>query len=94
MSGAKEDATMRKYHVVSAKRMGWDNSDKTYESFFFPIDKFSKDDALAQFRQVRKETLKNNNWYPIQRTSMMAKRFILLNIVESLMKVSFNSVSC
>ena len=22
---------MKKYHVVSAKRMGWDNGDRTYE---------------------------------------------------------------
>lgn len=53
-----------KYHVISAKRMGWDNGDKTYEYFFFPIDEYSKEEALAQFNEVKKETLKNNSWYP------------------------------
>jgi hypothetical protein len=44
--------------------MGWDNGDRTYEHFFFPTDEYSKEDALAQFRQVQKETLKSNNrWY-------------------------------
>ena len=55
---------MKKYHVVSAKRMGLDNGDETYEHFFFPIDEFSKEDALSQFNSVQKETLKNNKWYP------------------------------
>lgn len=55
---------MRKYHVISAKRMGWDNGDESYEHFFFPIDEFSKDEAMNQFEEVKKETLKNNNWYP------------------------------
>ena len=45
---------MKKYHVVSAKRMGWDNGDETYEHFFFPIDEFSKEDALSQFNSVQK----------------------------------------
>lgn len=53
-----------KYHVISAKRMGWDNGDKTYEYFFFPIDEYSKEEALAQFNEVQKETFKNNSWYP------------------------------
>lgn len=55
---------MKKYHVVSAKRMGWDNGDKTYAYFFFPVNEYSKEQAMAQFRTVRKETLKNNSWYP------------------------------
>ena len=55
---------MKKYHVVSAKRMGWDNDDGTYEYFFFPVDEYSKEQAMAQFKTVRKETLKNNSWYP------------------------------
>lgn len=55
---------MKKYHVVSAKRMGWGNGDRTYEYFFFPVDEFSEEQAMAQFRTVRKETLKNNSWYP------------------------------
>ena len=55
---------MKKYHVVSAKRMGWDNGDRTYEYFCFPVDEYNKEQAMAQFRTVRKETLKNNSWYP------------------------------
>lgn len=55
---------MKKYYVISAKRMGWDNGDKTYEYFFFPIDEYSKEDALSQFQRVQKETLKNDHWYP------------------------------
>ena len=55
---------MREYHVVSAKRMGWNNGDRTYEYFFFPVDEYTKEQAMAQFKTVRKETLKNNSWYP------------------------------
>ena len=55
---------MEKYHVVSAKRMGWDNGDRTYEYFFFPINEYSKEEAIDQFKTVRKETMKNNSWYP------------------------------
>ncbi len=56
---------MKKYHVVSAKQMGWNNGDKTYEHCFFPTDEYSKEDALEQFSKVPKETLKSNNrWYP------------------------------
>ena len=55
---------MKKYHVVSAKRMGWNNGDRAYEYFFFPVDEYSKEQAMAQFKTVRKETLKNNSWYP------------------------------
>ena len=55
---------MRKYHVISAKRMGWDKGDETYEYFFFPTDEYSKEEVIAQFSPVQKETLKNNNrWY-------------------------------
>lgn len=54
---------MKKYHVISAKRMGWDNGEKTYEHFFFPVDEFSQETAMAQFQSVQKETLKNNHWY-------------------------------
>ena len=44
--------------------MGWDNGDKTYEHFFFPIDEFTEDEALAQFQKIQKQTFKNNSWYP------------------------------
>ncbi len=53
---------MKKYHVISAKRMGWET---IYDYHFFPVDEFTKEDALAQFRPVQNETMKNNgNWYP------------------------------
>lgn len=55
---------MKTYHIVSAKRMGWNNGDKTYEYFFFPTDEYTKEDAMSQFRLVQKETLKNNRWCP------------------------------
>lgn len=55
---------MKKYHVISAKRMGRNNGDQTYQYFFFPTDEYSEDRAIAQFRPVQKETLKNNKWYP------------------------------
>ena len=59
------DNTVTKYHVISAKRMGRNNGDRTYEYFFFPIDKYDKEEVIAQFRPIQKETLKNNNrWYP------------------------------
>jgi hypothetical protein len=54
---------MKKYHVISAKRMGWDNGDRTYEHFFFPVAEYSKESAISQFAKVQRETLKNNNWY-------------------------------
>lgn len=54
---------MKKYHVVSAKRMGWNNEDRTYEYFFFPVDEYSEKQAMSQFRTVIKKTLKNNSWY-------------------------------
>ena len=55
---------MKKYHVISAKRMGWDNGDNTYEHFFFPEDRFTETSALAEFKPVQRQTLKNNNLYP------------------------------
>jgi len=55
---------MRTYHVISAKRMGWDNGDESYAYFFFPTDEYSQEQAMAQFYPVLKETLKDNNqWY-------------------------------
>lgn len=52
---------MRKYHMISAKRMGWE---KVYDYLPFPIDEFSKEEAMAKFKTVEKETLKNNGrWY-------------------------------
>ena len=53
---------MRTYHMISAKRMGWENM---YDYFPFPTDKYSKEEALNQFMTVEKETMKNNGyWYP------------------------------
>lgn len=53
---------MRTYHIISVKRMGWE---QMYDYFPFPADKYSKEDAIAQFKPVQEETMKNNgNWYP------------------------------
>lgn len=53
---------MKKYHVVSAKKMGWDDE---WEYFFFDTEEYTEDEAMAQFTPVEKETLKSNNrWYP------------------------------
>ena len=52
---------MRQYHMISAKRMGWE---QMYDYYPFPTDEFSKEEAMAEFKTVEKETLKNNNhWY-------------------------------
>lgn len=48
---------MRKYHLISAKRMGWD---QMYDYYPFPTDRYTKESAMAQFCPVKKETLKNN----------------------------------
>jgi hypothetical protein len=40
---------MKTYHVISAKRMGWDNGDESYAYFFFPTDEYSQEQAMAQF---------------------------------------------
>lgn len=55
---------MKKYHVISAKRMGWNKGDDTYGYFFFSVECFSKEDAISQFKPIQKETLKNGSWYP------------------------------
>ena len=53
---------MGKCHVISAKKLGWE---QIYDYYAFPVEQFSKEDALNQFRRVSKETLKNNGqWYP------------------------------
>ena len=52
---------MRQYHMISAKRMGWE---KIYDYYPFPVDKFTKESVLAMVCPVKKETLKNNGrWY-------------------------------
>ena len=50
---------MRKYHVISAKKFGWNAG---YDYIPFPIDSFTPESAMAQFQKVTKETLKNNHW--------------------------------
>ncbi len=47
------------FHMISAKRMGWDSM---YDYIPFPTSRYSKEDALAQFVPVKKEALKNNHW--------------------------------
>ena len=52
---------MKMYHIISAKKLGWETE---YDYIPFPVDQFTKEEALAQFRRVQKETMKNNNqWY-------------------------------
>ena len=52
---------MRQYHMISAKRMGWD---QIYDYYPFPTDRYNKESALAEFCPVTKETMKNNGqWY-------------------------------
>ncbi len=54
-------AVAKKYHMISAKRMGWE---PIYDYYPFPADLFTKEEAIAQFHPVQKETLKaNNHWY-------------------------------
>lgn len=48
---------MRKYHMISAKRIGWD---KIYDYFPFPTDKYTKEDAMTKFCPVKRDTIKNN----------------------------------
>ena len=48
---------MGKCHVISAKRIGYD---EMYDYFSFSVDKYSKEEAMAQFRPVEKYTEKNN----------------------------------
>ena len=52
---------MKKYHVISAKKMGWDSG---YDYICFPVDEFTADSAMAQFNRVEKEALKNSHWVP------------------------------
>lgn len=53
-SGICEDKAMRKYHVISAKRMGWDNGDRTYEHFFFQSMNTEKKKQLLSFAQFKR----------------------------------------
>ena len=41
---------MRQYHMISTKRMGWE---KIYDYYPFPVDKFTKESALAMFCPVK-----------------------------------------
>ena len=50
---------MGKCHVISAKRMGWE---QMYDYYPFPVDQYTKEEAMAQFREVRKDAIKNNHW--------------------------------
>ena len=52
---------MRLYHMISAKRMGWDH---TYDYYPFPTDRYTKESAMAKFCSVTKEAMKDNGqWY-------------------------------
>ena len=50
-----------KYHVISAKRFGWEDM---YDHFFFATSEFSEHEALAQFEPVEKMTEKNGGVLP------------------------------
>lgn len=50
-----------KYHVISAKRFGWEDM---YDHFFFLTSEFSEHEALAQFESVEKMTEKNGRVFP------------------------------
>ena len=50
-----------KLHIVSAKKFGYDTG---YDYIPFPANEYTKELAMAQFKRVTKETLKNNTWYP------------------------------
>ena len=50
-----------KLHIVSAKKFGYDTG---YDYIQFPSNEYMKELAMAQFKRVTKETLKNNTWYP------------------------------
>lgn len=53
---------MGKCHVISAKRLGWE---QMYDYYTFPVDEYSKEDAMNQFSIVQKETTKaNGQLYP------------------------------
>lgn len=52
---------MGKCHIISTKCIGWEQK---YDYYTFPTDKFSKEDAIDQFKPMQKETMKNNKWYP------------------------------
>lgn len=43
---------MRKYHLISAKRMGWD---QMYDYYPFPTDRYTKESAMAQFCPVKRK---------------------------------------
>jgi hypothetical protein len=54
-------AAEEKFHVISAKYQGWENEG---EDFYFPVNFYSKDEAIAQFVSVEKFTERNNRMVP------------------------------
>ena len=50
-----------KLHIISAKNFGYDTG---YDYIPFPEKSYTKESAMAQFKRVKKEALKNNTWYP------------------------------
>ena len=56
--------------------MGCNNGDKAYEHFFFPVDRFSKDEAIGQFKPVKKKLKKTTLCIHILHMNMMEKLFI------------------
>ena len=72
---------MRQYHMISAKRMGWD---QIYDYYPFPTDRYTKESALAEFCPVTKETMKN-----IPHMSLEEKYTTILYTMEYMMKVIY-----
>jgi len=57
---AERNQAMKK-HCFVAKRMGW-NAER--DMILFDSNLYTQEEAFAQFKKVKKETLKNNHWYP------------------------------
>lgn len=78
---------MRQYHMISAKRMGWD---QIYDYYLFPTDRYTKKSALAEFYPVTKETMKiMGNGINIPHMSLEEKHTMILYTMEYMMKVIY-----
>jgi len=74
-------AAEEKFHVISAKYQGWKNEG---EDFYFPVNHYSKEEALAQFVPVEKLTEKNNRMVPYGLESAGMRLTQLLDELEML----------
>ncbi|MGG7142319.1 hypothetical protein ACQPVP_02495 [Clostridium nigeriense] len=77
---------MGKCHVISAKRMGWE---QMYDYYTFPVNEYSREEAMDQFRTVEKETKKiMGNGIRTLHMNIMEKYIILLFILGLQMKAN------